>query len=88
MEQRKNECDTTFEFIEKYCVPKMLMKLRQGVGRLIRCETDTGVVSILDSRVHNNLYSEKIAKTFEKYPVITSIDEIAKFIAEIKDESY
>lgn len=88
MEQRKNECDTTFEFIDKYCVPKMLMKLRQGVGRLIRCETDTGVVSILDSRVHNNLYSEKISKAFEKYPVITSIDEVARFITEIKAESY
>ena len=55
---------------------------------MIRCETDTGVVSILDSRVHNNLYSEKVAKAFEKYPVITTIDEVARFITEIKDESY
>ncbi|MBP2650988.1 MAG: hypothetical protein H6Q74_1813 [Firmicutes bacterium] len=31
-------------------VPEMLIKLRQGVGRLIRGDNDTGIVSILDSR--------------------------------------
>ncbi|WP_281818271.1 helicase C-terminal domain-containing protein [Vallitalea longa] len=30
----------------------MIIKLKQGVGRLIRSETDTGVTSILDSRMN------------------------------------
>jgi len=32
-------------------VPEMIIKLKQGVGRLIRSETDAGIVSILDPRL-------------------------------------
>ncbi len=31
-------------------VPEMLLRLRQGVGRLIRTETDRGVIALLDGR--------------------------------------
>ncbi|GAU79054.1 helicase C-terminal domain-containing protein [Fusibacter sp. 3D3] len=37
-------------YLDEVLIPKMLIKLRQGVGRLIRSETDSGVISILDSR--------------------------------------
>jgi ATP-dependent DNA helicase DinG len=39
-----------FEYKSKVVVPEMLVKLKQGFGRLIRTETDTGVIAILDSR--------------------------------------
>ena len=32
-------------------VPEMIIKLKQGIGRLIRNEKDFGIVSIIDSRV-------------------------------------
>ena len=32
-------------------VPEMIIKLKQGVGRLIRSESDKGIISIIDSRV-------------------------------------
>lgn len=32
-------------------VPEMIIKLKQGIGRLIRSERDFGIVSIIDSRV-------------------------------------
>ncbi len=32
------------------------MRLRQGVGRLIRRKDDTGVVAIFDSRLHSKSY--------------------------------
>ena len=32
-------------------VPEMIIKLRQGVGRLIRSENDKGIISILDPRL-------------------------------------
>lgn len=35
-------------------VPEMIIKLKQGIGRLIRSEKDTGIVSIIDSRVGEN----------------------------------
>ncbi len=39
--------------IQEVAVPEMLIRLWQGVGRLIRSETDCGIVSILDSRASN-----------------------------------
>jgi predicted DnaQ family exonuclease/DinG family helicase len=35
----------------EYSVPQMILKLRQGIGRLIRTRTDRGIVVMLDSRV-------------------------------------
>lgn len=36
-------------------VPDMALRLKQGVGRLIRRETDRGVVAVLDGRAHGDL---------------------------------
>lgn len=36
----------------EYSVPQMLLKLRQGIGRLIRTKEDRGVVVILDPRIN------------------------------------
>lgn len=35
-----------------YSIPKAIIKLKQGFGRLIRTKTDTGVVILLDSRIN------------------------------------
>jgi ATP-dependent DNA helicase DinG len=39
-----------------YQIPQAVIKLKQGFGRLIRRATDTGVVTILDSRIRTKAY--------------------------------
>lgn len=39
-----------------YQVPEAIIKLKQGVGRLIRTRTDTGIVAILDPRIRTKRY--------------------------------
>ncbi len=39
------------DFLMEVSVPLMIVKLRQGVGRLIRKHDDKGIVAILDSRI-------------------------------------
>ncbi|HEY5616212.1 MAG TPA: helicase C-terminal domain-containing protein [Bacteroidota bacterium] len=39
-----------------YQLPEAVLKLRQGVGRLIRSKTDSGMVTILDSRILTKQY--------------------------------
>ena len=39
-----------------YQVPEAIIKLKQGVGRLIRTKTDTGIVAILDPRIRTKGY--------------------------------
>ena len=43
-------------------LPDMLFDLRQGVGRLIRAQTDRGVIAILDTRAHLR-YREAVRAT-------------------------
>ena len=37
-------------------VPRMIIELKQALGRLIRTSTDTGVMAVLDSRVWASMY--------------------------------
>jgi ATP-dependent DNA helicase DinG len=41
-----------------YSLPEAILKLRQGVGRLIRNKNDHGIVAILDSRMVNKSYGK------------------------------
>ena len=46
------------------------MRLRQGVGRLIRTPDDYGVAVVLDSRLHQRRYGATILKSFpEELPI-------------------
>jgi ATP-dependent DNA helicase DinG len=88
MEQKKALCESTQEFVRKYAVPEMLIKLRQGVGRLIRTETDTGLVSILDSRAYEGANAKRIQYVLRKYTRIHNFDDIEKFFKEVKSTDY
>lgn len=41
-------------------VPVMLLKLRQGLGRLLRSSFDCGVIVILDPRIHQHEYGRQV----------------------------
>lgn len=89
MEFKKMSCKNTKEFVQKYAVPQMIIKLRQGAGRLVRNETDTGVLAILDARAaKGGVYRTRVLNTLDKYPLVSSISDVASFIDSVKDESY
>ena len=43
----------------EYQIPEAILKFRQGMGRLIRTRTDTGIVVILDPRVRTKPYGKR-----------------------------
>lgn len=66
-------------------VPEMLVKLRQGVGRLIRNYTDKGIITILDSRVSdssNRPYKNSVWKALPIKVKTNDLDVVKKFIKE------
>ena len=87
-EMKKEESVSVPVFVREYAVPEMLIKLRQGCGRLVRSETDTGLISILDSRCNGTGYSASIDHALKKYPRVNSIQEAQEFMRSIKDEAY
>ena len=88
LEGKKESCANSVEFISRFAVPEMIIKLRQGAGRLVRCETDTGIISILDSRANKYYYADIIRDAMKKYPIVTSLSEVDKFVHEIKDDAF
>jgi ATP-dependent DNA helicase DinG len=53
----------------EYSVPEAVIKLRQGVGRLIRSEKDKGIVVILDNRVVTKRYGKTFLQALPNAPV-------------------
>lgn len=88
MELKCAECKSTRDFVRTYAVPEMLIKLRQGAGRLIRTETDTGVLAILDVRAVKSRHAKSIKKALCQYPMVSSVDGVAKFMKKIKPTAY
>ena len=89
MEFKKSNCESTKEFVQKYAVPQMIIKLRQGAGRLIRNDADTGALAILDARAaKGGVYRTRVLNALQKYPLVNSIEEIADFIGSVKQASY
>ena len=52
-----------------YSLPEAILKFRQGVGRLIRTATDTGIVVILDGRILSKWYGRKFLAALPECPV-------------------
>lgn len=78
MEYKKNCYKDGFD---KVYIPEMLIKLKQGVGRLIRGYDDKGVITILDSRLSNNKkYLSRVKEALPIKNITTDIKEVEKFI--------
>ncbi len=53
----------------EYSLPEAILKFRQGVGRLIRTKSDSGIVVILDNRVVTKTYGRAFLKSLPECPV-------------------
>ncbi|WP_338433341.1 ATP-dependent DNA helicase [Clostridium tyrobutyricum] len=86
---KKKQYEQLKEFIEYIIFPEMLIKLKQGMGRLIRCETDTGLISILDFRLSKKgKYRRRVLEALKDYRVTDSLYEVREFFREVKKEEY
>lgn len=63
-------------------VPEMVIKLKQGIGRLIRNFTDTGIVCIIDRRLRDEPPERYHDVTWASLPIknkTRSLDELRNF---------
>jgi ATP-dependent DNA helicase DinG len=61
-----------------FTLPEAVIKLRQGVGRLIRSTTDKGIITILDSRIVTKRYGQLFLRSLPSCPVevVSSTGEV------------
>ncbi len=53
----------------EFSLPEAILKFRQGVGRLIRTKSDSGIVVVLDNRVLAKRYGKAFLDAIPKCPV-------------------
>lgn len=52
-----------------YSLPEAILKFRQGIGRLIRHKTDTGIIAVLDPRIITKQYGKYFFNSIDECPV-------------------
>ena len=53
----------------EFSLPEAILKFRQGVGRLIRTKTDTGIIVVLDNRILTKQYGQSFLDALPQCPV-------------------
>ena len=70
------------DHLNEVLLPEMIIKLRQGTGRLIRSERDKGIISILDPRlsiIKGRKYREEVLDSLPFKTITESLGELKPF---------
>ena len=62
-------------------VPRAILSLRQGVGRLMRSTSDRGVIAVLDVRLFTKGYGRHFIKSLPPSPLFRDIKQVQTFFA-------
>jgi ATP-dependent DNA helicase DinG len=60
-------------------VPRAVLGLRQGVGRLMRCSSDRGVMAVLDVRLFSKGYGRRFLRSLPPSPLCRDLAEVRRF---------
>ena len=64
-----------------YQLPQAVISLKQGAGRLIRDETDRGVLVICDPRLFSKPYGRRILTSLPPMKLVRELDKVIAFVA-------
>ena len=67
----------------EYQVPKAVLTLKQGFGRLIRSRTDRGVLAILDNRIARMQYGRIFMESLPGYALTHDLAEVERFAEQL-----
>jgi ATP-dependent DNA helicase DinG len=65
-------------------LPEAVLALKQGVGRLIRSETDRGMIVIADPRLLTKGYGRTFRASLPEMPVTQDRDEARRFLRKLR----
>jgi ATP-dependent DNA helicase DinG len=63
----------------EFQVPRAILGLRQGVGRLMRRTGDSGVMAVLDVRLFTKGYGRRFLKSLPAAPVSRNLQDVHNF---------
>ena len=68
----------------EFQVPRAILSLKQGVGRLIRSTSDSGVLAIMDVRLFKKGYGRSFLRSLPPAPVVRTTEDISAFFNQDK----
>ena len=71
----------------EYQLPYAVITLKQGAGRLIRDERDSGVLMICDPRLVDKPYGRRIWQSLPPFKRTRKLDEVQAFFQHADEDS-
>jgi Rad3-related DNA helicase len=65
-----------------YVLPQAVLRLKQGLGRLLRTHDDRGVMAILDTRLHTKGYGKQMVLALPPARRTMSLDAVTRFFTD------
>jgi Rad3-related DNA helicase len=65
-----------------YVLPQAVLRLKQGIGRLLRTRNDRGVMAILDSRLYTKGYGRQVLDAMPPARRSSNLRDVARFFEE------
>ncbi len=63
-------------------IPRAVLSLKQGVGRLMRTTTDRGVLAVMDVRLFSKGYGRVFLSSLPDSPIVRDLDAVTAFFEE------
>jgi Rad3-related DNA helicase len=64
-----------------YVLPQAVLRLKQGIGRLLRTREDRGVMAILDTRLHTKGYGKLVLDALPPARRTSSLKDVERFFS-------
>ena len=75
------------DWFGSYVLPQAVLRLKQGLGRLLRTHDDRGVMAILDSRLHKKGYGKLVINALPPARRAYDIQEVERFFADVEEDA-
>ncbi len=66
-----------------YVLPQAILRLKQGIGRLLRTSEDRGVMAILDTRLHTKGYGRQVIAALPPARRTMRIEDVQRFFESV-----
>lgn len=68
----------------EYQVPNAILRLKQGLGRLIRSKSDHGILAVLDNRLTTKSYGKLFLASLPEYEITHNVDDLVSFMQQVE----
>ena len=75
------------DWFGSYVLPQAVLRLKQGLGRLLRTHDDRGVMAILDSRLHKKGYGKLVINALPPARRAYDIQEVERFFTDVEEDA-